>query len=101
MILLGFRAKRKRLGTVRMLCSQCRNTCSHAVARVQRWITLFLIPMFPFSSRHYTVCSMCSATTWIDRARAEALSRMGDERHGRTGDSASDGTHGQGPSGAS
>jgi hypothetical protein len=77
MILFGVRSRRMRLGTVTTECPQCHRTCSQAIARAQRWFTLFFIPIFPFSSRHYSVCSMCSGATKLDRAQAEGLSSQG------------------------
>jgi hypothetical protein len=77
MILFGVRSRRKRLGTVTTECPQCHRTCSQAVARAQRWFTLFFIPIFPFSSKYYSVCSMCSGATKLDRAQAERLSSEG------------------------
>ncbi len=82
MILFGFRGKRKRLGTVFTECPQCHRACSQVVARTQRWFTLFFIPIFPFSTTFLTVCSMCSGATKIDRARAEHLSKMGEQQAG-------------------
>jgi hypothetical protein len=74
MILFGVRSRRKRLGTATTECPQCHKTCSQAVARLQRWFTLFFIPVIPFSTRYYAVCSMCSGATKLDRAEAERLS---------------------------
>jgi hypothetical protein len=51
---------------------------------VQRWFTLFFIPIFPFSSKHFTVCSMCSGATKVDRERAERLSTQGAPRGAST-----------------
>lgn len=73
MVLFGFRGKRTSLGTAFRICAHCQRPCSQAVARIQRWFTLFFIPVFPFSTRYVTVCSMCSAATRVDRARAEEL----------------------------
>jgi hypothetical protein len=84
MILFGLRGRRKRLGTVTTECPQCHRTCSQAVGRAQRWFTLFFIPIFPFSTRYYTVCSMCSGSTKIDRAQAEHLSSTGAQRAGQS-----------------
>jgi hypothetical protein len=83
MILFGFRARRKRLGAVFNECAQCHRACSQVVAKVQRWFTLFFIPIFPFSTKYYTVCSMCSGATKIDRARAEHLAKTGQHQAGQ------------------
>ncbi|HUD69458.1 MAG TPA: zinc ribbon domain-containing protein [Acidimicrobiales bacterium] len=92
MILFGFRGRRKRLATVFIECPQCHRTCSQVVARTQRWFTLFFIPIFPFSTKYFTVCSMCSGATKIDRTRAEHLSKMGEQQAGQPAVSTPDAT---------
>jgi hypothetical protein len=77
MILFGIRSRRNRLGTVITECPQCHQTCSQSIARVRRWFTLFFIPIFWFSTRHFTVCSMCSGAARVDRAHAEHLASLG------------------------
>jgi hypothetical protein len=76
MILFGVRSRRNRLGTVFTECPQCHQTCSQSIARVRRWFTLFFIPIFPFSTKHFTVCSMCSGAARVDRAHAEHLASL-------------------------
>lgn len=80
MILFGFRGIRRHLGTTFIVCSRCQRPCSHVVARVQRWFTLFFIPVAPIKTTYFTVCSMCSAAVKVDRAQAEHLVAVGREQ---------------------
>jgi hypothetical protein len=83
MILFGVRSTRNRLGTVIAECPQCHQTCSQSIARVRRWFTLFFIPIFPVSTKHLTVCSMCSGSARVDRAHAEHLASLGAQPSGQ------------------
>lgn len=90
-ILFGFRSMRKSLGTCFMLCSRCHRPCAHAVVRMQRWFTLFFIPIFPFKTTYLTSCAMCGSAFKIDRAKAEQLAASGRQEDNRPTEMTSDG----------
>ncbi len=83
LILFGFRSMRRSLGTTFMLCSRCQRPCAHAVVRVQRWFTLFFVPIFPFKTTYFTACAMCGSAIKVDRAKAEQLAAAGREQDAR------------------
>jgi hypothetical protein len=83
LILFGFRSRRKSLGTTFMLCSRCQRPCAHAIARMQRWFTLFFIPVIPFKTTYFTSCAMCGSAFKIDREKAEQLAMAGREQDGQ------------------
>jgi hypothetical protein len=76
-IIFGFRGKLKDQGeAVPAVCPRCHNgTFFHFMSR-QRWFTLFFIPVFPYSSKHYIVCPVCSFSVALDAAGRERAGRM-------------------------
>lgn len=61
-IIWGTRGMNKDLGVTRQMyhCSHCNSVSNYKVFRVRKWFTLFWIPIFPFSSKYYVTCPVCS-----------------------------------------
>lgn len=69
-ILFGFR---RRLVTLRMTSTRCRNghVAAHRVVKVTRWFTLFFIPLFPVGTKYSSVCAMCGLQLALTKQEAE------------------------------
>jgi hypothetical protein len=67
------------MGAVIDTCARCSRACSQQIVRLQRWFTLFFIPIFPFHTRYVAVCSMCSNNQTLDRTHAEQMASRGDQ----------------------
>lgn len=76
MIIYGWRRKILELATATYLCGQCQNPTAHALRRAVTKLTLFWIPLFPISSKYFTVCTFCGATNKLTKAEAEQVQAM-------------------------
>lgn len=89
--IFGTRVKRRRLGTVLMMCQSCHRPCSHVVGMRQTWFTLFFIPLIPFKATHFTVCSMCSASFKQSKEDAARLVAVGAQQSSQPAEMTPDG----------
>ena len=48
------------------LCENCKNEEYWQLYRVQRWFTLFFIPIFPHASESLIICPICNASSHLD-----------------------------------
>jgi len=72
-IIWGTRASKKILGdTAVYSCNNCNNANPHQIVRVMKWFTLFWIPIFPFSIKHFITCPICSHDVQINKDQAAA-----------------------------
>jgi hypothetical protein len=63
-IIYGSRSLTKNLGQHLCVCPHCAREAYHSQVQVQRWFTLFFIPIFPISSRRvYAYCHFCGCAT--------------------------------------
>jgi zinc-ribbon family len=76
MIIYGWRKKVLDLTTATYLCGQCGNPAAHALRRAVTKVTLFFIPLFPISSKYFTVCTFCGATNALTKAQAQQVLAM-------------------------
>jgi hypothetical protein len=62
MIIFGWgRVTKKQYGpTMAMKCPNCNNDTWLQLYRYRKWLTLFFIPVIPYSSTHFLACSVCS-----------------------------------------
>jgi hypothetical protein len=62
MLFMGWsKTTTKRFGpTVAVNCPNCRNEMWMHLYRHRKWLTLFFIPLIPYRSEHFLLCSVCS-----------------------------------------
>ncbi|HET6499881.1 MAG TPA: zinc-ribbon domain-containing protein [Amycolatopsis sp.] len=73
MIIYGWRRQVRHLTTATYLCGNCQNPSAHALRKTVTKLTLFFIPLFPISSKHFTVCTFCGATNKLTKAEAQQV----------------------------
>ena len=54
-------------------CSHCNNDARWNLTRIKKWITLFFIPIIPYSNEHWTICPICG---WGRKLTKEQISRI-------------------------
>ncbi|MGH9019207.1 MAG: zinc-ribbon domain-containing protein, partial [Acidimicrobiales bacterium] len=72
-VIFGIKRLRKRLATVFAMCGTCHTPAAQVIIRASTWFSLFFIPVIPLGSKYYSTCTMCGATTKVDKARAMAM----------------------------
>lgn len=76
MIIYGWRRYVRDLATATYLCGRCGNPSAHVLRRAVTKVTLFFIPLFPVSSKYFTVCTFCGATNKLTKAEAQQVQAM-------------------------
>ncbi|NIH82843.1 zinc-ribbon domain-containing protein [Amycolatopsis viridis] len=76
MIIYGWRKSVQDLATATYLCGNCQNPSAHALRRAVTKFTLFFIPLFPISSRYFTVCTFCGMTNKLTKQEAQQVQAM-------------------------
>lgn len=75
--LLGNRRTVKDVGPVgTQTCSHCHNETVWRLSTVTSWITLFFIPVIPYSTKHFASCPICGMSTSLSGARLEQVSAV-------------------------
>jgi len=59
-----------------MTCPQCHNETFYHYFSVTRWLTLFFIPVIPYSTKHFLVCPVCTRAMPLDAAGRERAKQM-------------------------
>ncbi len=75
LLIFGTRAYLTALAMVRFVCGVCRVDAAQRVVEEKSKFTFFFIPTFTVSTRHYTVCTNCGATTSISAGKADEYAR--------------------------
>ncbi|HEX8002348.1 MAG TPA: hypothetical protein VF519_06600 [Mycobacteriales bacterium] len=73
MIIWGFRTYAQQLAVLVARCALQGHNAAHAVVRRRTKFTLFFIPLFPVSSKHLLVCSMCGNATPVAKENVESV----------------------------
>lgn len=55
--------------TVAVHCPNCGNEMWMSLYRHRKWFTLFFIPLIPFRSEHFLLCSVCSHSVLLTGER--------------------------------
>jgi len=82
MIIYGWRRSVRQLATATYVCGTCQNPTAHALRRTATKFTLFFIPLFPISSKYFTVCTFCGATNKLTKAEAQQVTAMQQQPQG-------------------
>ena len=59
-----------------LVCPQCHNQTFYRYFSVTKWMTLFFIPVIPYSVRHYLVCPVCTRVVALDAAGRQTGQEM-------------------------
>ena len=70
LIIFGMRSKVKDMGTLLVVCRRCNTPAANRLMRIDRWITLFFIPVIPVSKKYRLTCTFCGGTTSISKQDA-------------------------------
>jgi hypothetical protein len=73
MIVYGYRSRNKVLGQVAYECEKCHQVTYHAGVRTTRWLTLFFIPVIPFSKKTTARCGACGFQKQLDNKDADRV----------------------------
>ena len=76
MVFWGTRSRVRQLMTVNINCRNCKRTTVHGLRRAEKKFTLYFIPLFPISTRHYLQCNVCGARGAITKDRAVELQQQ-------------------------
>jgi hypothetical protein len=78
MIIFGWgRGKTKDHGAAApLVCPQCHNQTFYRYFSVTKWMTLFFIPVIPYSTKHFLVCPVCTRAVALDAAGRERAKQM-------------------------
>ncbi|AIJ20568.1 zinc-ribbon domain-containing protein [Amycolatopsis methanolica] len=76
MLIYGWRKSVQELATATYLCGNCQNPSAHALRRAVTRFTLFFIPLFPISSKYFTVCTFCGMTNKLTKDEAQQVQAM-------------------------
>ncbi|GAA3809675.1 zinc-ribbon domain-containing protein [Amycolatopsis tucumanensis] len=76
MLIYGWRKSVQELATATYLCGNCQNPSAHALRRAVTKFTLFFIPLFPISSKYFTVCTFCGMTNKLTKDEAQQVQAM-------------------------
>ncbi len=80
LIIFGLRDRVAILATISLACRNG-HVAAHRILKVTRWLTLFFIPLIPYSSKRRSVCIQCGLTLDIPKAAAEELATAPGARH--------------------
>ena len=78
MIIFGWgKATNKQYGpTLALTCPNCNNDTWYHLLRHRLWLTLFFIPVIPYSSNHYLICPVCSKEMKLTRDQVDKARQM-------------------------
>lgn len=71
MIIFGTRTSVIALAVLSFLCGYCKTTAAQRMLKRVTKFTLFFIPLFPVSTRHFVTCVNCGGTTEIDKPQVD------------------------------
>jgi hypothetical protein len=78
MIIFGWgRGKTKDHGAAApLVCPQCHNQTFYRYFSVTKWMTLFFIPVIPYSTKHFLVCPVCTRAVTLDASGRGVAQKM-------------------------
>ena len=56
---------------VPITCPNCHNETALHYVESRRWFRLYFIPLFPYATKHYLLCPVCTRGTQLDRVQAQ------------------------------
>lgn len=82
MLIWGWQRRVHTLAMITLVCVNCGNPAAHALRKLVTKFTLFFIPLFPLSTKHYLECTWCGISSnvpaqhindLLGRAHAESM----------------------------
>ncbi|MFD3524418.1 zinc-ribbon domain-containing protein [Streptomyces sp. NPDC058653] len=73
MIIFGTKGYVYQLAILTLVCGQCGNPSAHTLRKRVSKFTLFFVPLFPYSTKHYTQCTFCGVEHRVPNEQAEQL----------------------------
>ncbi|NGN62515.1 zinc-ribbon domain-containing protein [Streptomyces sp. A7024] len=77
MLIFGTRTSVAQLAMINFLCGMCGNPAAHSLLKRVTKFTLFFIPLVPISTKHFTQCTFCGASSQITKEQAEQYQLQG------------------------
>ena len=75
-LLFGSRASERVVNVVAFVCGFCRTNAAQNVVTSKNKFTLFFVPLFAFSTKHYNECTNCGGRTALTRAQVDHSMRL-------------------------
>ena len=73
-IIYGTKKTRKTMATIGPYnCNSCSNNNMFNIVRELTWFSLFYIPLVPFRTTYYRVCSTCGTEDLMESAQAKSM----------------------------
>ncbi|HEY7946975.1 MAG TPA: zinc-ribbon domain-containing protein, partial [Acidimicrobiales bacterium] len=69
-LIFGIKRMARRLATVFSLCGHCGSPAAQVVSRRTTWFSLFFIPIIPLRFTYVVTCTLCGASSKVDKAQA-------------------------------
>lgn len=63
MLIWGWQKRLHTLAMITLVCGRCGNPAAHALRKLVTKFTLFFIPLFPLSTKHFLECTWCGASS--------------------------------------
>jgi hypothetical protein len=60
------------------LCGRCNNHTARQIVKLTTWLTLFFIPIIPYSRRYLLVCPICGQARELTKPEFKSLTEGGD-----------------------
>lgn len=76
LLIFGWRPYFTTLAVVTFVCGFCHQNVPQQVYQRVNKFTLFFLPLFPTSTRHYVECSNCGGTRQITRQQADLMQQQ-------------------------
>ena len=73
MIIFGTKGYIYQLAILTLVCGQCGNPSAHTLRKRVSKFTLFFVPLFPYSTKHYTQCTFCGVEHQVPNEQAGQL----------------------------
>lgn len=80
MIIFGFKSYVTLLATLNLVCPNCHNPAAHRLHKAVRKFTLFFVPLFPVSTKHFLDCTFCGLQRQLTKEEAEQLLASGGQQ---------------------
>jgi hypothetical protein len=75
-LLFGSRASQRVVNVVTFVCGFCRTNAPQHVITSKNKFTLFFVPLFTFSTKHYNACTNCGGRTALTRQQVDHSMRL-------------------------
>ncbi|HTX01614.1 MAG TPA: hypothetical protein VMD59_22720 [Acidimicrobiales bacterium] len=73
MIVVGYRRRRQRFGTLMWNCQRCKGATPHALVGGRTYVTLFFVPVVPIPMRKALLCTQCGLRTSAPKDQLPAI----------------------------